>query len=411
MVWYLAKLAGKNLMRQKKRTVITFLTLSIGIFSYIAVDSLLLGMDQMAIDNLTSLQSGHLQVLHPEYEAEREDLTLDYTFEVGQLPQRISRVNEVEAVTPRITFSAQLNNGMDDLPVVGTGVDPKTDLQVFDLEPHISGRMPQAGAYEAVVGKSLADLMELGVGDYFTLISRTKAGAFQAIDLEVVGLANTPHPDINLATVFLPLDVAAESLGMSGQATEIFVRLAPTHDLEAAAEAVDDIVGERDGLRAYHWREIAADFLAISESKRMFNLVFLAMIFLIGVIGVVNTILLSSMERVKEIGMMKAMGLKEKEIILEFALEAAGIGFLGSLSGIAIGAALNLYLINVGIDISAFFGDMSVGYPVTGSIYGVWNFQTMLISFALGLGVCLLASYLPARGAAAKDPIKSLQRS
>ncbi|NLV92238.1 MAG: ABC transporter permease [Firmicutes bacterium] len=409
MYWYLAKLAYKNLVRQKRRTLVTCLTLSVAILSYIATDGLLAGLDQMAIDNLISYESGHIQVLDPRYLDERDELPLEYTFPVGELPQQISSVEGVEAVTPRITFSALLNNGMDELLVVALGIDPDTDPRVFKLPEHITGEMFEPESYQAVIGESLADLMELTIGDYFTLITKTKTGAFQAIDVQISGLAKTPHPEINLSSVFIPYDVAAKALGMPGQATELFIRIGDGQDVDGVTVAVNQALDASAPVRAYSWREVSADFLAMSESEAQIMGVFLGLILLIGIVGVVNTVLLGAMERVKEIGTMKAMGLQEREIIMEFAFEALGIGVLGSLVGVALGALLNWFLVDVGMDLTYFFGDMSVGYPVTGSIHSVWNPQTMVQSFVMGVLICLVASYLPARAAAVKDPIQSLQ--
>lgn len=411
MLGYLIKLAAKNLMRQKRRTILTFLALSLGITCYITFDALMVGLDQTSINNVIGLDSGHIQIFPEPYLEERNKLTLDYTFEYQLLKEQLASIPEIEAFTPRLSFSAQLNNGMDELPVVAIGVDSTTDPQVFDLTKHLEGEMPRPGQFEAVIGARLADLMELGIGDYFTLITKTKAEAYQAIDLVITGLLNTPHPEINAQAVYLPLDTAGEALGIPAEATAVVVRTTSYDAVPKAVAAINRALSTNTDLRAYSWETIEAEFLVISKSERKFTSVFLLMILIIGIIGVVNTILLGSIERVKEIGMMKALGMKENQIVLAFALEALGIGLLGGLIGLLGGILCTSYFVNEGIDFAMFFDeDLDIGYPVSGTIYAAWNVPAMIMSVVFGIGVCVLASFLPARAAAANDPIQSLRQ-
>ena len=134
------------------------------------------------------------------------------------------------------------------------------------------------------------------------------------------------------------------------------------------------------------------------------------MILVIAVVGVVNTILLGAMERVREIGMMKAMGMTTREIVLLFMLEATGIGVLGSITGCLIGIAGNAYLVSHGINILESYKGLDIGYPIAGVIRGAWNWPMVAEAFLLGIVVSWVASYIPARRVAAQDPIVSLRR-
>ena len=136
----------------------------------------------------------------------------------------------------------------------------------------------------------------------------------------------------------------------------------------------------------------------------------LAIILTLAAVGVVNTVILSALERMEELGMMKAMGMHEKEIIFVFMGEAAGIGFIGGVIGIILGS-LGLWIFNLyGLDMSFFTGggDINYGFPLTGTIYAGWELSSYLFVFVYGMIVSILASILPARWAARKDPVKSI---
>jgi len=141
-------------------------------------------------------------------------------------------------------------------------------------------------------------------------------------------------------------------------------------------------------------------------------MILLGLVVIISVIGVVNSILLSTLERVREIGMLKAMGMDEGDITIVFMMEGGGLGLLGCAWGAVAAIAGNAYFVNVGLSLRAFLGDMDldIGYPIVDRMYGVWNWTTMIWAIAVGLAVALAASYFPARRAARLDPVESLRR-
>lgn len=407
---YLVKLAFRNLWRWRHRTFLTFIAIAIGLVTFIQVDSLMGGLDNAAIENLIDLETGEIRIHAPGYFAERDSLPIDRTLSPAAVAEAVQKLEGVAAVTSRLVFGARLNTGWEEIPVTAIGIDLASDPGVFQLSRYVKGRLPAAGASEAVLGQELARILDIKVGDYFTLVTRTRNEAFQALDLEVVGVVNTPHPGINQVHVYLPLDTASAGLALDGEVTEVVLRLKEGFKAEILASHLEEILMQANiPAEVFTWREVAEEFLAISQSKRLFQSIFLLFILLIGTVGVVNTILLGALERTREIGMMKAMGMTEREIIGEFMLEATGIGVLGSLTGSLLGIACNVYLVNVGIDFTNAIGDLDIGYPVTGAIHGVWNWGTIAGAFIFGIIVCWLASYLPARKAAAQDPVKSLR--
>ncbi|MBC7082815.1 MAG: ABC transporter permease [Firmicutes bacterium] len=408
---YLLKLAARNLWRQKRRTALTFLAIAVGLAALIEVDCIMAGVDRDAIDNLINLETGDVRIHAQGYSAERESLPIDRTLDPDAVLTVLKDVEKIRAATPRLMFGARLNTGWEEIPVMGVGIDPERDGQVFTLAEYVDGRWPARGAAEALLGYDLARVLELAPGDTFTLVTRTRDGAFQAIDLTVAGLIRSPHPQVNSGQVYLPLDVASQALALGGAATEVVLKTqdgARVEDVSRNVRAALEDAGISGEVLT--WRDAASDFLAISQSKQGFSALLIFMILVIAVVGVVNTILLGAMERVREIGMMKAMGMTTREIVLLFMLEATGIGVLGSVTGCLIGIAGNAYLVSHGIDILESYKGLDIGYPIAGVIRGAWNWPMIAEAFLLGIVVSWVASYIPARRVAAQDPIASLRQ-
>ncbi|MGE5592403.1 MAG: ABC transporter permease, partial [Betaproteobacteria bacterium] len=384
---------------------------AVGLAALIEVDCIMAGVDRDAIDNLINLETGDVRIHAQGYFAKRESLPIDRTLDPDAVLTALKDVAKIRAATPRLMFGARLNTGWEEIPVTGVGIDPERNSQVFTLAEYVEGKWLTRGAAEALVGYDLARVLELAPGDTFTLVTRTRDRAFQAIDLTVAGIIRSPHPQVNSGQVYLPLDVASQALALGGAATEVVLKTqdgARVEDVSRNVRAALEDAGISGEVLT--WRDAASDFLAISQSKQGFSALLIFMILVIAVVGVVNTILLGAMERVREIGMMKAMGMTTREIVLLFMLEATGIGVLGSITGCLIGIAGNAYLVSHGINILESYKGLDIGYPIAGVIRGAWNWPMIAEAFLLGIVVSWVASYIPARRVAAQDPIVSLRR-
>jgi putative ABC transport system permease protein len=403
-------MALKNLNRHRRRTFITALIIAFAILIYILTEGLMLGMTEMSFSNIINLENGHLQVADQNYWEERKELPLKNLIEPSaEIESKIESLSGLKAYTKRINFAVNLNNGTDELPVTGVGIDPVKDREVFEVDQHlISGRMPEADSSEIIMGAKLAELMDFKLGDYAIMLIRTPDKTFNTIDGEIVGLFNTPHPALNENSVFIPLSTAQSRLDIDNQITHYALRMEnQNRGLEAAAELDKDLEGS---LAAYSWKDTAESLVTMIEMQTIETQVILAIILTLAAVGIINTIILAALERMEELGMMKALGLHEREIIYIFMGEAAGIGFIGGVMGIILGS-IGLWIFNYyGLDISAFTGggDITYGFPISGTIYAGWELSSFIFVFVYGMVVSILASFFPALWAARKDPVKAI---
>lgn len=405
MLRFYIGLAVKNMLRHKRRVLLTTLAIAFGIFYYVVFDSMMTGVNRQTIQNLLELEVGHLQVL-PKASAEDESVSLKYLIPNGKvLVKQIEQVPGITGVTPRLLFPVSITTGIEEMPLVGVGVNPIQDSAVFMIPGYLSGRWLRSGEASIVLGKSIAELLQIDLGDSVTLRTQTRLNTFQALDLTVVGLIDSPNPSVNETQVFIPLDTAENALGTEGAISMIVVKTTSYADLE---KVMKDLKALDPGIRVRTWREAAAGFVATLESKRGFVSIILFLVGVISFIGVVNSVLLSSLERVREIGVLKAMGMTEGEITRLFAFEAMGIGLIGGIIGACLGILANVYLVYVGIDLAKTYGT-TMGLSV-GKMYGAWNWPTILGAIGFGVLVSVLASLLPARKAARIDPTVSLRK-
>lgn len=408
---FLTKLAFKNLVRHRNRTIFTSIIIAMAIVIYIFFDSLIGGMTELSYETIIDYESGHLQVMAEGYWEEEDELPLDNLITVDEgLLAEVKNLSGYKASLAELSFSALLSNGIDDLPVIGKGIIPEDFLAVFNLDKQfVEGDIFRQGEYKAVLGKRLAELMDLGIGDYITLLVKDRNNSFNTIDVEIAGLLHTGNPNVNQNIVYLPLELAQQALDVEGQASKIIIRLEDKGQAARVAEELElDLKNKNSRLAVYSWEDLEAfSFLGAAEMEKK---VILTIILVIAAIAIINTVILAALERMEEIGMMKALGLQNREIVYTFVLESTGIGIIGGIIGIILGLATVWFLSVYGLDFEALYGiDMaSFGLPVLGKIYAVWNPIAFIEVFAFGVLVSLLASILPAYWAADKDPVESI---
>ena len=407
----LGRLAWRNLRRNRRRTWITAVTVAVAVLLMQFAMALMMGVERQSFDNLINYQTGHAKVFANGYYAAREDLPLDRGIAAAETLQvRLRAVPGVQATAARLTFQAQLSNGSDQLPCVGIGIDVGgSDTDVF--------RIPQAvtdGAYlepdrlGMLIGGGLAEVLGVGLGDWLTVLAKTLNGAFEAVDLEVVGVLGTGNPAIDRGTFLVPLALAQTMLAMPGAATEIAVRFRPAAREGATLGRLRAAAAE-SGLDARGWREIEFDFLALVSAKRTGRTVALVVFLTVALVGVTNTILMAAFERTREIGMLMALGLRGSGVRRLFLAEGALLGLLGGAVGTLVGAVLIAWLAVSGLDIASVYGDLDIGYPVQDRIYTAFDAGALLFGWLLAVALAALASLYPAARASRLDPVEALR--
>jgi ABC-type lipoprotein release transport system permease subunit len=232
---------------------------------------------------------------------------------------------------------------------------------------------------------------------------------FQAFDVVVVGVINSPAPLPNGNTAFIPLDVLQDEAGMmlDGAVTELVIREknAPDHRIPGASESSAAITAALkrglaaqgltlpDNLEVRTWIEYVEDYLGYEAIQTGAPQVLAFLLFILSFLGISNTILMAILERTKETGMMRAMGMTDKQMIMTYMLEAGFLGFIGSILGIILGSIINYPMVEYGIDFSAMADTLSggIGFRTTGIFRSVWNIPLMI---GTGIVATLIASFM-----------------
>lgn len=408
---FILQLAAKNLMRYKRRTAITAVAIAFGLMMYVFVDSLLLGAELESMRNLRWYETASLRVHDSAYWEDRYFLPLDASIES---PQPILDLLKTEGITAtaRTSFAADMILYQDDfgedgnMSVQVTAINPATDFDVYRFENTlIEGRFLQSGEMDGIVlGSWFAEDIGAKVGYWVTLVTRGKGGFYEAFDMEIVGIINCPNPNVNRSLVMMDIQAADLYLAMDGSISSIDIVLGEKSNLNEVVQSLQPKLQAIDAdLTLYTWEDLARDYLAILEAKQGGTGMILFLVFIIAAVGVSNTMLMAMYERMRELGMMRALGMRDRDILLAFLFEAGGIGLLGSVVGILLGCLANLYLVNVGFDFGFMFRDMDIGFRIQNVMRGAWSIPTLIKAFLSGIGLSMIVAFLPIRRALKLD--------
>jgi ABC-type lipoprotein release transport system permease subunit len=410
------KIALRNIMRQKRRTVLSSITIAAGISVFILMNSMISGMDQGMVDNMVHLSTGALRISTKAYDENRQTLPLNYGINnFNEIWDTLLNDKRVSGVTSRTMFTGQLSNYSEVFPVVCTIVNSISDRSVYELQNHIRGSwFSNQSDREIILGKEIAGNLGVKEGDYITLYALTKYDSRNADEFLIKGVIDSPDPSINKNGCFITYKAANDFLDLEGLITEIDIALVDRMSQKAFIKDVNGLENQLKKqfpeLSVNSFTEIGAAFFQVSKTKEMFGFVFMVIILLIAAVGIFNTVFMSVYERIREIGVLRAHGMTTSDINLLFLLEGIITGIIGSVMGIITGAVLNFFLVVNGIPLEKMAGKIDTGqYPVWGTIHGVWNFDIFAFVFIFAILVAALASIIPARAAARLQVTRALR--
>ncbi|MDR3335850.1 MAG: FtsX-like permease family protein [Treponema sp.] len=246
----------------------------------------------------------------------------------------------------------------------------------------------------------------------------------QLISAVVVGTINAPNPQLNNNMAFIPLDALQDDAGLmlDGHVTELIVRQKKADDsripgLAESAPVIKTALEKELGaplpssLDVFGWEGYARDFIAASAGDNWTTRIIAVILFILSFLGIANTMLLAILERTKEIGMMRAQGMTDGQLVFTLMIEAGMVGIIGSAIGILAGCLVNIPMVEYGIDFSAMTETMggNIGYRVNGVFRSAWNVPVIIATGIVATILSAVMAFFPTRRALKMPVTESLR--
>jgi len=395
-------MAFRNLGRNRRRTFFSALALTLSVTLLMFINGFFNGETRTSLEATLRLDSGHIQIRDADYDPDKFSVAWDYLIEnPEQVAAQVETLDQVQVATPRLIASGIVSVKDDTTGVQVVGIDPDSSANDPYREGLVSGEFLTADDREGIlIGLPIAENMGLKVGDQLNLLINTSDGTVDQQLFTVRGIFTTGSTNYDKGLVFLPLAKAQAFSGAGDHASLIFVLLHNRDDADAVAAAL-----KNPNYQVKTWLELN-DMLVLIEDYS--NIIISAMsIIVLGVTVtvIVNTLLMSVFERTREIGILASIGMKGRQIMGLFVLEAGVLATAGISVGLLLGWALVAYFGHVGI----YFGDLGVNGMLLGDrIYAFITLPDVINLTVLSFIITLVASLYPARLASRMEPVEAL---
>ena len=404
----LLTMAWRNLWRQRRRSLVTSSALAVGIALCMATICFQDGFYQTVREVIVERTLGHLQMHHPDYPGREHlhDTLQDSTERLAKLDAH----PDVLRATVRLRGQGLVGGAGGSEGAELTGVDPLREHAATRIGEVVEqGRYLSDGpAHEAVLGIELARALELTVDDELLVVTQAADGSMGNDLYRIVGLLSTGNERFDKLGVQLHLADAQELLVLPDQVHEIVLVTQPGVDLPSVQETLStpEIA---DGALVRTWGEVNPDMAKLLGMQDIAAWILLGIVLSVAAIVVLNTMMMVVFERTREIGLLKALGMRPSRIIQLIAFEALSIATVAVVLGVALGGLLDLYLVNVGVDLVE--EDLVFnGIRISGSLYGYVEPKSVLNTILFAYVVSFVASLWPAWRATRLQPVTAMRQ-
>lgn len=403
MKWLL--LAFKNVGRNRRRALITIVITAVGTAAILIGGGFALYTYQ-SLREAAARDTGHLVLAQRDYFDREEDTPMALGLpDYQSLKKELERDERVRVALPRLQFSGLISNGDKSSVFIGTGVDARGEFQVkgpflkiLDGQVLVPPEGPGA-PLEVMLGAQLAKQLNATPGTVLTLLSTTTQGSLNALDVTVRGIFSLGVPEIDKRAVYVTIETAQKLL-LTDRASELAVYLDGT---ESTGPMRDQILAKHPDRAVRTWEDQAYYYVAVRALyNRIFGLLGAIMVVIV-LFAVSNTMAMAVVERTREIGTLRALGTLPAQITRVFAMEGWVIGSAGASLGVLVAVGVAGLSLVAGFEMPPPPG-RSVGYPlninVDGSLY-VTTIVTVVIASTI-------AAWLMSRQAVRKSIVEAL---
>jgi ABC-type lipoprotein release transport system permease subunit len=400
------RLAIRDLERNRRRSTLTLVAVALGLALLVATSGLEAGSIQGSIENNIRVRTAHVQVRDESYDKDKISLKWEDLLEEPQeVATQAEALTAVQAAAPVLWASGILATGEESVGVQVYGIVPHSRLSDPFREGMVAGEFLAADDRGGIlIGRRLAESAGLTVGDDVSLMVNTSDEQPDEAFFTIRGLYDTGTPAFDGTTVFLPLAKAQAFTRAGDRASAVLMLLHDQEDAEAVASAL-----RGPGREVLTWRDLAQAILqAVETSKGVMYLMYLVVLAVVAVV-IANTLLMSVFERTREMGILAALGMKGRQILTMFVMEAGILGMIGIILGVLLGLLGVYYLATEGLYIGE-AADMATAEVAYGEVlYGRFVPAEIVQLSVAELVITLLASLYPAWFAARLEPIDALR--
>ena len=423
-------ISWKNIWRSRMRSIIVMTAVAIGMIGGIFASAVFKGMSEKRTEQAIKYEVSHLQIHHPDY-YENEDINLTIPDARGVLDS-LKNYPGIQSVSNRLEVSVMIKSSATGTGIKLLGIQPEHEKNVTAIHESVYDSLQVAeklnvpeneigqflkdscGTYfkpdtrykQIVIGEKLAEQLKVDVKSKVVVNLQTAEGELTGGVFRVVGIYRINNSQFENTMAFVKRDDLGSLTGLNGsEAHEIAVRLKKGNDLKPVKEEIES---QFPDVNVMTWKELQPELGMMTEWMNVMLYVIMVIILLALGFGIVNTMLMVVMERVKELGMLMAIGMNRVRVFSMIMLETILLSLTGGVIGMGVASLLVNYFGRVGINLELFSkGFEAIGFsPVLYPQIGLEFYFTITLLIIL---TAILASIYPAVKALKLNPAEALR--
>jgi len=397
----IARLAWRSIWRNRRRTLITVLSIGFGLACTVFFIAIGEGVYAQLIDQVVRMQAGHITMENPGY---RDAPAVDLWVKAPEsLRSQIERLPQVERTKLIIMGQGIARSASGDVSATLMGIEPSVELDTSPLVRHIvAGRyLNDDDGPWVVIGSEFAKRLKLAVGKKMVLTTNDAAGNLVDELCRVRGIFETGSVEIDGYLIQAPIDFARRLFGLPEEsATQLGVVLRIPEAQEVILREARLMVAEQD-IAVLPWQEVIPEIASYIKLDKGSNLIFQAILVFLILFTIFNTILMSVLEREREFAVLLALGTKPVQLRLQILMESAYLGLIGCALGLLVGGLAAWAAQVWGIDLRSLLeeGFTISGFAVSAKMHARVTTGLLLGTAGLVFGATLILSLIPMRRA------------
>jgi putative ABC transport system permease protein len=403
----LVRIAGRGLGRNPHRTALTMAASAIGVAAFVFVTGIADGYLRQMVENSTGYVTGHLQVQHPRFRVEMDGA--NSLSDTDALLSTLRKAPEVLAAAPRVQTMALATSAGQSQNFTLVGIDPAAEREVTFMHRAVKGGRMLESEREIVLGDRLAEKLGLRLGDKVVIMAQAADGSVGSAAYRLAGLFDTGSDSFDALLGYVSLPAAQSLLAARGRLSTIAVRLRDPDELASAQARLASLLPP--GPVLVSWRELLPEVDQMIAYLRVVLRLITGIVLGVVAIGVMNTMLMSVMERTRELGIMLAVGTRPRTIVALVMCEALVLALAGIVAGWTAGIPLVQYLALEGLDVSFYAKGLQSIPGLTGVIYPAFVPLNLVSPSLVLLVLSLAAALYPAWRAARLQPAAAIRHA
>ncbi len=406
----LLKLAWRNIWRNRRRSILVMSSIIAGLVAVVLYDALSVGMIHQMLNNQIGAHISHIQIHKNGF---NDNKLLRHTVpEPEKVAEVLAHTPEVLAFSPRVISFGILSSATSSGGVQIAGVDAEREPRITTIKQSLrEGRYLSGKPHEILIGQRLAENLGVGVGDKVVAMGSRLDGRIGSEMFRVVGIFATFSSEFDKTSVYISIDSARKMLGLGARLSEFALITRDVTQVDRVKRKLAAALNDRAADPPYEvltYRELLPLLVMQVDVYQQSIIIFYGIVALAMAFGIINTMLMSVLERIQEFGVLMAIGMKNRRLFAMVLLEAFFLGAGGTLIGVVLSYLFYLPLAKTGLDLSAFSEGLSA-FGTGTIIYPVLTLAGMLNALLVVPVVAVLGAIYPAVKAVRLEPIEAIR--